>query len=381
MATHDLVPQFAGMQEEINLGARARIAIAAHLEVQFELAKSRSLADRGLNVSLIGSYARKVALWPGKDVDLFGLLERADDLTPQALHSLFGTALVRFDIEGRLKPQPRSYMVRFGPGRYPSEETLKRAVELRGWNSEQVRDIRAEMARGLFEISVDVVPAARRGAHYAIPEVSMRTDPEHGVVRQMSGDWRVTNPIALTKETQKLNDTVRIGGQGAYVPTVKAVKQIRKAHLDGQKPGALFYEFILFDGFTSGAISGTSWADVTHAAIGHILERLSRLNSDPVCDPILNEPYSPAPSAAEVDVAVARFRSCRATATRAVTAGDVCTAGSAWRDVLGGNLRSEYVFPMPDGCSGTGRPYGAAGAGLAANAATGGSRSQGFGGL
>lgn len=381
MATHELASQFAGMQREINLGARARIAIAAHLEVQFELAKSRLLADRGLNVSLIGSYARKVALWPGKDVDLFGLLERADDLTPRALYDIFGTALARFDDEDRLERQPRSYKVSFGPGRYPRRETLKEAAQRRGWTDQQLREIDLEMDRGEFEITVDVVPAVRHGAHYAIPEVRVRTDPQLGDVREMSGTWRVTDPIGLTKKTQKLNDGLRIGGQGAYVPTVKAMKQVRKAHLDGHKPSALFYEFVLFDGFTSGAIKGTSWADVTHAAISHVYDRLGRLDSDPVCDPVLHEPYSPAPSPAEVEVAMSAFRTCRATATRAVTAGDVCTAGSAWREVFRGNPRSEYVFPMPDGCSGTGRAYAAGGAGLAANAATGGSTSQGFGGL
>lgn len=57
------------MQQNIALGDRAIVVIAAHVEVRSVLRASGELLAHGLDDVLIGSYARRVMNWPGKDVD------------------------------------------------------------------------------------------------------------------------------------------------------------------------------------------------------------------------------------------------------------------------------------------------------------------------
>ncbi|MGI8519164.1 MAG: hypothetical protein ACR2MC_00905 [Actinomycetota bacterium] len=95
MANYPLHPEFTKKQRRIALGSRALVAVAAHLEVRSVLQADPGLRAHGLNDVLIGSYARKVTIWPGKDVDVFGRLmgESVESIPQDTAYGLFGTAL------------------------------------------------------------------------------------------------------------------------------------------------------------------------------------------------------------------------------------------------------------------------------------------------
>ena len=390
VAVKDLTTEFHGLQKQIDLGTRRRVVIAAHTEVRDVLAQSHRLAMMGLRAQLVGSYARQVAIWPGKDVDIFGLVDEPDTDDPAELHAAFGTALEPYREQGRLAPQPRSWLIDFGEERLPSSTAIRTAAAEQEWTDAEVRDVMAAVGSGaLLPFTVDVVPARPIGDNYEIPEVEVIRDAEHQLVytpdgrvaKRMTGAWVETNPLALNERTSVLNGEIFVGGRGAFVPLVKHMRQIRSAHLSEVKPASLFYEFALHTGVTNEAVAGESWADLTKSAIDYIYGRLVNLADDPVLDPILGQPYLPSPSAADVSVATDKWRDIARHASRAVLSTDRCTAALAWQQVFGVNGRSDPlpVFPTPDGCTGGGTPYGAAGGGVGANAARGGDEERGFG--
>lgn len=95
MAINPLHHEFIIKQRNIALGDRALIAIAAHVEVRSVLRAAPRLRAHKLDDVLIGSYARRVSTWPGKDVDVFGRLmaDTIDSLGPDAAYELFLQAL------------------------------------------------------------------------------------------------------------------------------------------------------------------------------------------------------------------------------------------------------------------------------------------------
>lgn len=375
MAEHDLNDQHLVTHQRISLSDRALIAIAAHVEVRSVLRADPELQKHGLDDILIGSYARRVSIWPGKDVDVFGRLTRDDvgTITPDSAYGLFGTALGPFANQGRLTPQPRSFKVGYSPRRLPGEQYLRTAAADYGWAQHRVDRVVRELDQLAFEFSVDVVPAVAWDGHYGIPEIGRYATTGE---RYRTGQWRLTDPIELTNLTQIRNRAPRIGGAGAYVRTVKTIKQVKAHHLAGTKPSALFYEFILHDGFESGAITGTSWADITASALTYISSRLHSLDQHPVCDPVLRQPYEPAPPVSDLSAATSAFDDAARAAQRAVRSSTRCQAAIEWRHVFGGNGQHEQVFPLPPGCRGTGATMGAA----AANIAAGGTAERSFGG-
>lgn len=374
MAEHDLNDEFLTTQQRISLGDRALIAIAAHVEVRSVLRADGQLRGHGLDDILIGSYARRVSIWPGKDVDVFGRLTRHNvgSITPDTTYGMFGTALQPFADQGRLTPQPRSFKVDYNQRRLPGEQYLRTAAAEYGWARRRVDRVLRELDELAFEFSVDVVPAVAWDDHYGIPEVGRHVTTGE---RYRTGQWRLTNPVELTDLTQARNRAPRIGGAGAYVRTVKAIKQVKSHHLSGTKPSALFYEFLLYDGFTAGAIAGASWADITASALSYISSRMHSLDQHPACDPVLGQPYQPAPPANDLSAAATVFDDLARTAQRAVRASTRCQAAIEWRQVFGGNERHDQVFPLPPGCRGTGATMGAA----AANIAAGGTAERSFG--
>lgn len=374
MAEHDLNDEFLTTQQRISLGDRALIAIAAHVEVRSFLRADAQLRTHGLDDILIGSYARKVSIWPGKDVDVFGRLTHHDvsTITPDAAYGMFGTALQPFADQGRLTPQPRSYKVDYRPGRLPGEQFLRSAAAEYGWARQRVDRVLRELDQLAFEFSVDVVPAVGWGDHYGIPEVGR--DVATGE-RYRTGHWRLTDPVELTRLTRVRNRAPRIGGAGAYVRTVKAIKQVKAHHLSDTKPSPLFYEFILHDGFTEGTVAGASWADITASALAYMSTRLHTIGERPVCDPVLHEEYQPTPAAGDLAASTTAFDDVARAAQRAVRASTRCQAAIEWRQVFGGNEERDHVFPLPPGCRGTGAAMGAA----AANIAAGGTAERSFG--
>lgn len=375
MAKYELHDQFLDMHGRIALGDRALIAIAAQVEVRSVLRASAELLSHGLDDVLIGSYARRVSIWPGKDVDVFARLmsETIHTLDPDVAYDMFGRALERFAREGRLTPQPRSYKIDYYPDRAPGADFIRAAAQQYEWARSRVDRVVRDVRQVAFEFSVDVVPAVKWDGHYGIPQTA-RIGPAGE--RQRTGEWHRTNPVELTEETKVRNRSPRIAGVGGYVRTVKTVRQVKSHHLNGTKPSSLFYEFVLHEGFKSGAITGLSWADLTASALRFIATRLTTVSVDPVRDPILGVPYTPQPSATDLATAQAVFQEQARRAQRAVAADSRCQAAIEWRSILGGNGRDTDVFWLPPGCRGDGLAIGGA---AAANIASGGTRERSFG--
>jgi hypothetical protein len=374
MANYPLHPEFITKQRRIALGNRALVAIAAHLEVRSVLQADPGLRAHALDDVLIGSYARKVPIWPGKDVDVFGRLmgESVESIPPDTAYGLFGTALQPFQDQGRLTPQTRSFKIDYGPRKTPDPTFIRSAAREYDWDSDRVGEVLGNLDEVAFEFSVDVVPAAVWGDHYGIPDTGR---DERTGSRYRTGSWRLTSPVKLTELAQARNRDLRVRGIGAYVRTVRAVKQIKSHWLHKAKPSALYYEFILHEGFNNGSVRGDCWADVTSNALTYMVQRLSSVATDPVCDPVLDEPYNPAPRQQDVAQALSVFEELARRSRRAVSTDAPCQAGIEWRYSFGANARHEHVFPLPDGCRGTGAAMGAA----AANVSTGGTEERSFG--
>lgn len=338
MATSDLTTEFQTAQGRINLGRRRAVAIAAHLEVRELLNACVALTSRGLDDVLIGSYARDTGIWPGKDVDVFGKLtdETIESIDPSTLYRLYLDCLVAA-YGDRVVPQNRSIKVCFGSG--------DRGPALRFLSGQGAG------TQDLFDFAIDVVPAVRWDERWAIPS----RDPQHWTSSRVDERWVLTDPERLTALSSERNKLVTIGGQGAFVPTVKAIKQIRKFHLADQKPGGLYYEFMLHEAFAKGEVSGGTWADVTGAAIWWIAMRLLTAATVPVLDPVLETPVLPQPDQAVLQAASAVFARLSSDATEALVA-PRCKAGALWRGCFGtnGNPAYDWVFPVPAGCTADG---------------------------
>ena len=374
MAVHPLTSQFLDAHSRLSLGDRRRIAIAAHFEVRSVLRASPRLLGLGLRDVLIGSYARKVSIWPGKDVDVFGRLmeHTTDTLHPATAHAAFEDSLSHYAQQGRLTKQPRSLKVAFGPSHPPSVQAIRAAADERAWTRLETNRLVRDRTL-LFDFSVDVVPAVLDPPHYGIPDLDHRP----GGLRQLSGGWKRTDPVALTELAQQLNRALRVGGVGALVRVVKTIKQVKEHHLGGLKPGGLYYEFILHEGFGSGGISGDTWAEITASALEYLASRLGTAAWNPICDPVLGASYEPQPPPDMLAHARRTFGDLARKAQRAITISDRCQAAIEWRAVFGENGRRPqlHVFPLPAGCRADGVLMGAA----ATNTSTGGTQERSFG--
>lgn len=314
-------------------GAKRERAIAAHTEIRGLLEGDTHLCSLGVDTVLIGSYARKTGIYPGKDVDVFVKLTNLD--TRAAPREAFDP-VVRVLTEnygGRAEPQRRSIKVSFdtdGDG-----------------------------------FAVDVVPAVRYGERWGLPNRD----------REVWGDrerrWIETDPEQLGMLTVRQNRTPTVGDQGAYVPTVKLVRQIRKHNLGDAKPGGLYFELLAYRSFESG-IGGESHAEILAATLSRIA---NLLGEGVVIDPVLGTPYSPAPDAAALEAARQRFSKIASEADQALST-ETCPAAATWRRLLGSNDRGA-CFPLPDGCDEAGRAIGLSAVSIAA---IGSREAGGFGG-
>ena len=350
--------------------------MAAHYEVRSVLRQSSELRRLGLDDVLVGSYARGVSIWPGKDVDVFGRLLNCStsNTSPSVAYWTFENSLAPYALEGRLTRQPRSLKVSFGPDRAPLPRHIREAAVQLRWTSEDTDRLVVNRHQIAFEFSVDVVPAVLCNNHYGIPDTSFGQRGE----RVMSGEWKQTDPVRLNSLTSVRNEAPTVGGIGAFVRIVKTVKQIKSHHLPAAKPSGLFYEFILHEGFAAGHIKGDSWADITASALGFISRRLQSGAHAPVCDPVLNLPYEPAPRLADLQQAQGLFDRLAGNARRAIITRERCQAAIEWRKVFGTNQHPHYppeVFPLPRGCQGDGLTM----APIAAGVSMGGTEERSFG--
>lgn len=335
---------------EVN-GDKKQRAIAAHTEIQALLARNSLLQSWGVNTRLIGSYGRQTAIYPGKDVDVFARLENLNTAaSPQdvydgvwaVLAAEYGSA----DQGGRATPQARSIKIDFSD---PSDRTASFAV--------------------------DVVPAVRLDPCWAIPT------KDRDLWAPDQTRWVATDPERFGDLSSQFNTaswSPAVGGQGAYKPVVKLMRQAREVHLRDQKPGGLYVEFAVYDVWANHRVSGNECGPLFAATLREVAQRYASAVCTPLLDPGLGTPVDPPLDAAQWAHASKTFQGLAELAAGALNT-DRCNAALKWRRILGKNDRGD-VFPLPPGCSGTGLATASAvGAGPAGVAAGRPREAQGFG--
>lgn len=190
----------------VNGVKRAR-AIKAHTEIRALLETDPHLCRLGVDTVLIGSYARQTGIYPGRDVDVFVKLQKLDtSADPQAVFDAVCRVLVAH-YGDRAEVQHRSIKVSFD---------------------------------GDDKFSVDAVPAVRFGDRWALPT------HDRDLWQRPAERWIETDPERLGELTSMRNRAPTVDGDGAYVPTVKLVRQVRAHHLGDQKPGGLYCELACY---------------------------------------------------------------------------------------------------------------------------------------
>lgn len=314
---HTLGPQFKSALSAIEIKDKFRdYAIAAHTEIREFLEADATLCGWGVETTLIGSYARHTGVWPGKDVDVFTKLPRLSvgSTDPRTIYEHTRSILVAA-YGDRAEPQKRSVKVSFNTAG--------------------------------FEFSVDVVPAVKWGSRWAIPRRDTATWDDGDDKR-----WVETDPEVLEKLTEQMNKTLKVDGQGAYVPTVKLVRQARSHHRGKAKPSGFYFEVMTYWAFERGEVAGSSFAEIFADTLHSLAIQLQ--SGRPLTDPVLVRDYKPEPDAQDRAEAGRVFADLAAKARQAVGADDICKAGALWREILGENEKG-WCFPVPDGCDERGR--------------------------
>ena len=283
----------------IGLGEKRARAIEAHEEVRAIIEADPALRERGAHTILIGSYGRETAIYPGRDVDVFVELPDAGD-DPETLFALLKA------------PLAAHYGDRVTEGRH--------AVKI------DFPD----------EFGVDAVAAEPTAAHWKIPA----TDGEG-----RRSEWEETDPERLGELTRERNVAPTIGNRGAYVPTVRFVRQIRRHHLGEARPGGLYFELETYWAFQEG-VAGESFAEVLAGTLDRIATQLE--TGLVINDPAMDREYQPTPDPDDVEAAAQTFRELAGKAAEALGA-ERCQAAALWREILGENDRGP-VFPLPAGC-------------------------------
>lgn len=313
---HPLTQSFKDALGQIEIkGKPKQYAIEAHTEIRSLLERDETLCEWGVDTVLIGSYARDTGIYPGKDVDVFTKLTKlsTDDTDPRAIYEAT-RRILDAEYGSRATPQNRSIAVSFD--------------------------------RHGFEFSVDVVPAVNYGERWAIPkrDTSLWDDPDER--------WVETDPEYLTTLTNQQNKRLMFDGKGAYVPTVKLVRQARRHHRQKAKPGGFYFELLTYWTFENGDVDGTTFAEVFASALTSIAGRLT--SGQQLVDPVLGRTYQPPPDPVDRQAAAEVFAGLAEQAQRAVTTDDRCEAGALWRKTLGQNEQG-WCFPVPNGCDEEGR--------------------------
>ncbi|MET0558424.1 MAG: nucleotidyltransferase [Solirubrobacterales bacterium] len=312
-------------------GGRRGHAIAAHSEIRALLETNPLLRGFGVDTVLIGSYGRRTGIYPGKDVDVFVKLTELDTASePSRVFEAVHAPLLAHFGEGRVTPQARS---------------VKVSYDVKG-----------------HEFSVDAVPAVRFNGRWAIP-----THDRDFWTKGPQERWVETDPELLTKLTEARNKVPLVEGDGAYVPTVKFVRQIRSHHLGDAKPGGFYFELACYWAFERGEVSGSSYAEILATSLRSIARQLA--SGGVLTDPVLGRPFAPAPGLGDLQSAATAFAALASQAEAALQA-ERCPAAAIWQRLLGANSRGN-CFPLPSGCDESGRaitrvtPVGAQGAGAA----------------
>jgi hypothetical protein len=301
-------------QTHSRIGIERANAIAAHLEVRTVLETDAKLRSWGVDTILIGSYARKTAIYPCKDVDVFVKLPNAPrEASPEEVFTEVQRALVAH-FKARATEQRRS-------------------MKVSGFAD---------------ELTVDAVPAVPEGARWKIPQTSGRMVGE----RWVKDEWETTDPERLTEITGQVQAaSPLIERQPSYLRTVRLVKQMRDHHIGrDEKPGGLYSELLTYWAFVGGA-AGPSYAELLVPVLSSISAQLA--SGQPLIEPAMNQPYAPTPDAGVVATAAALFARLAAEARLALDQ-DECAAAASWRRMLGENEKVGWAFPLPPGCTESG---------------------------
>lgn len=281
----------------------------AHRLVRDALEADANLTEYGVSPVLIGSYKRNVSIRRIKDVDVFVRLpDMPSDVTSKdildkfftVLHAEFGT-----DAEGhrRTKRQDRSLQISFPE----------------------------------YDLYVDAVPARLHwdGETWEIPQ------------KGDENEWVRTNPEGLTSLSSEMN----AAHDGFYVPTVKLLRQTRRAQL-GKKPGGFFIELATYQAFASGAVSGNDQAEYYASATAEVSKIIGNFVTYGIG---VNDPTLPGnvirirATDDELEAARTQFANSAIAAQDALDEEDEGKAALAFRKLLGKNGEDEIVFPMPPG--------------------------------
>lgn len=299
-------------------------AIAAHGSVRACLELNQDLKAMQVDTTLIGSYKRKTAIRRVKDVDVFTKLPNVDS----ELDSAAVTEAVRSALENTfgldsIEPQDRSTLVSFG----------------------------------VFDLTVDVVPARPSGERWEIPDGK--------------GGWLETNPEAMTTLTTSMNARY----DDLYVPVVKLIRQTRRHLLGSCKPGGYLLEALAYHAFDQG-IAGADRGTLYANALTKIATALTnRSYGGTIVDPtMIWRSLQVRVTDEEWAKAATTFTDAASLALTALESTDECSAAKVFRDLLGKNSAGNWVFPMPALCNddGTKRSLVATAAGSAQVAAGGG---------
>ncbi|QAV69235.1 nucleotidyltransferase [Salinibacterium sp. UTAS2018] len=282
----------------------------AHRLVRDALEADAKLTEYGVSPVLIGSYKRNVSIRRIKDVDvLVRLPDMPSDVTSKdildkfftVLHAEFGT-----DAEGhrRTKRQDRSLQISFPE----------------------------------YDLYVDAVPARLHwdGETWEIPQ------------KGDENEWVRTNPEGLTSLSSEMN----AAHDGFYVPTVKLLRQTRRAQLGKKKPGGFFIELATYQAFASGAVSGNDQAEYYVSATAEASKIIGKFVAYGIG---VNDPTLPGnvirirATDDELEAARTQFANSAIAARDALDEEDEGKAALAFRKLLGKNGDDEIVFPMPPG--------------------------------
>jgi len=309
---------FSQALQQIEISRTDRVR-RAHLEVRERIQESSQLKLWGVDPILIGSYARNTSIYPGKDVDVFCRMTEIDvSMSPKEVYGTLLSHLVNKFGADRIEPQRRSVKVRF--------------------KFEKEND----------DFWIDAVPAVRYGVIWAIP--TSRTDVWDDTASPKR--WLETDPERLSALVSERNREPKVNAQGAFVPTVKLVKQIREHHLGDKGPGGLFFEIMTYWAFDRG-VHAKSFAEILVAVLRLIVSQLDELPSRPLVDPVLQRPFDPIPKVSEI-LAAHKIMTDLASEAHGALQLDRCPAAAVWRKIIGRNTRG-WCFGLPDGCDELGK--------------------------
>lgn len=298
-----LSKQFREALAAIEPAEDARHAAEAHAEVRGVLDARDEFKEWGLETLLIGSYRRQVSIRRVKDADVFCQLPGLpDNMDPQELFDRFLECLA--DKYGdRASRNDRSVKVDFP----------------------------------IFDLHVDVVPARPVGDLWEIP------DKDDG--------WETTHPLRFNELTSDCNSV----HDEQYVPTVKLLRQTRRALMGPAKPGGFFIEIAAFHAF-QGFPTGSSPSSPTSAAEYYTLalEMMAPLlwshadGSAPLLNPAVpGQELHVRATEEELRAVAAEWERAAGRARVALDEADVHAAAQTFHELLGMTSDGESVFPVP----------------------------------